>query len=399
MWSLSELSRQHEMETVATKQVQPHDDVMSRSLNSPTSGKQPARLLSLDGLRGFDMFWIVGGGEIARGLAKVWPGTSSAVVLQQLEHVPWAGLHFFDVIWTLFMFMVGISLSLSIASRRRMHQSDRSIGAHAIRRALILFVLGMVAQGNLLEFNLATLHPFYSVLHGIAAGYLIATVVALKFRAKGQAVITAVFLASYWILLLTIPVPGVGRGVLTPTGNAAFYIDNLIQGRFHFGENTWFLSYLGFASSVLLGVLAGELLLSEYSKRVKCLSLFICGAGLLLLGLLWSIWLPIIKLLWTSSFVLVAGGLSCLFMATFYLIIDVLGYKKWVFPFTVIGINALAVYMATEIFDFRKIGNVFVGYLLPRIGRWDEALASSAAFAIVWLILYWMYRTRSFVKL
>jgi predicted acyltransferase len=123
------------------------------------------------------------------------------------------------------------------------------------------------------------------------------------------------------------------------------------------------------------------------------------GAGLLVVGLVWSIWLPIIKLLWTSSFVLVAGGLSCLLMATFYLLIDVLGYKKWVFPFTVIGMNALAVYMATELFDFRKIGNVFVGQLLPRVGSWDDALASAAAVVIIWLILYWMYRTRSFVKL
>jgi predicted acyltransferase len=396
---MSGFSRHKEMQSMATNTVKPVEDVMSRPLSTPASGKLSARLLSLDALRGFDMFWITGGGAIVRGLAKVWPGKISTVTLQQLEHVPWVGLHFFDVIWTLFMFMVGISLSYSIASRRRMNASDRSIFAHAIRRALILFVLGMVAQGNLLEFNLATLHPFYSVLHGIAAGYLIATLVALKFHVRGQAVVTAIFLVSYWILLLTIPVPGVGRGVLTPTGNAAIYIDNLIQGRFHFGENTWFLSYLGFASSVLLGVLAGELLLSAYSKRVKCLSLFLYGAGLLLLGILWSIWLPIIKLLWTSSFVLVAGGLSCLSMAVFYLIIDVLGYKKWAFPLTVIGINALAVYMATEIFDFRKIGNVFVGSLLPRIGRWDEALASAAAFAIVWLILYWMYRTRSFVKL
>jgi predicted acyltransferase len=236
------------------------------------------------------------------------------------------------------------------------------------------------------------------VLHGIAAGYLIATIVTLKFRLRGQAIVTAVFLIVYWILLLAIPVPGVGRGVLTPTGNAATYIDSLLMGRFYYGENTWFLSYLGFASSVLLGVLAGEVLLSERTDRLKCWILYGYGAGLLVAGLLWSVWLPIIKLLWTSSFVLVAGGLSCLMMATFYLVIDVLGYRKWVFPFTVIGMNALAVYMATILFDFRKIGNIFVGHLLPRAGRWDEALSASAALAIVWLILYWMYRTRSFVK-
>jgi predicted acyltransferase len=171
------------------------------------------------------------------------------------------------------------------------------------------------------------------------------------------------------------------------------------MGRFYYGVNTWFLSYLGFASSVLLGVLAGELLLSTRSNKAKCLTLYAYGTCLLMLGLIWSIWLPIIKLMWTSSFVLVAGGISCLMMATFYLIIDVLGYSKWVFPFSVIGLNALAVYMATNLFDFRKIGNIFVGSLLPRVGIWGEALAQSTALAVVWLILYWMYRTRSFVKL
>jgi len=379
----------------------PHTQGSARTSprNAHPNEAKTERLLSLDALRGFDMFWIIGGASIIRGFAKVWPGNVTSVLNQQLEHVPWVGLHFFDVIWTLFMFMVGVSLAFSIAKRKLMNESPRSIYLHAIRRTLIMFVLGMAAQGNLLEFNLATLHPFYSVLHGIAAGYLIATIVTMNFRAKGQAIVTAIFLVTYWILLLVIPVPGIGRGVLTPSGNAAANIDTLITGRFHFGENTWFLSYLGFASSVLIGVLAGELLLSARSRKVKCLALYGYAAGLLVLGFIWSIWLPIIKLLWTSSFVLVAGGLSCLAMATFYLVIDVLGYRKWAFPFTIIGVNALAVYMATELFDFRHIGDVFVGHLLARVGPWDEVLAQSAAFAIVWLILYWMYRTRSFVKL
>jgi predicted acyltransferase len=383
----------------ATAAPSAHDDTQFSPINAHPTEPKAARLLALDALRGFDMFWIVGGASIIRGFAKVWPGSFTTEVNQQLEHVPWVGLHFFDVIWTLFMFMVGVSLAFSIAKRKLMNESPRSIYLHAIKRTLIMFVLGMAAQGNLLEFNLATLHPFYSVLHGIGAGYLIATIVTMNFKAKGQAILTAVFLVTYWILLLVIPVPGVGRGVLTPTGNAAAYIDILITGRFHFGENTWFLSYLGFASSVLIGVLAGGLLLSARSAKAKCITLYGYGVGLLALGLLWSIWLPIIKLLWTSSFVLVAGGLSCLMMATFYLVIDVLGYRKWAFPFTIIGVNALAVYMATELFDFRHIGNIFVGHLLARVGPWDEVLAQSAAFAIVWLTLYWMYRTRSFVKL
>ncbi|MEA2541571.1 MAG: hypothetical protein QOH35_2937 [Acidobacteriaceae bacterium] len=365
---------------------------------SDANAVRPDRLLSLDGLRGFDMLWIIGGQQIVRGLTKVWPGRFTDAMAQQFEHVRWQGLHFFDVIWTLFMFMVGVSLSFSIAKRKRMNESDGRILYHAVQRFLILFVLGMMAQGNLLDFSLATLHPFYSVLHGIAAGYLIATIVVLKLRVRGQAVTTAIFLVGYWILLVIIPVPGVGRGVLTPTGNAATHIDSLVMGRFYYGENTWFLSYPGFASSVLLGVLAGEMLLSDRTAKAKCFALYGYGACLLAAGLIWSIWLPIIKLLWTSSFVLVAGGISCLMMATFYLVIDVLGYRRWVSPFTVIGVNALAVYMATILFDFRKIGNIFVGHLLPRVGRWDQVLSESAALAIVWLILYWMYRTRSFVK-
>jgi predicted acyltransferase len=328
----------------------------------------------------------------------VFPGKLSQVVVGQLEHVPWQGLHFYDVIWPLFMFMVGVSLSFSLPRRKLCGATDKDLYLHAVKRALILFVLGMMAQGNLLQFDLSTLHPCYSVLHGIAAGYLVATLVMLRWGPKGQAIVTAAFLMLYWILLVTIPVPGVGRGVLTPTGNAATYVDHLVLGRFAYGENTWFLSYLGFASSVLIGALAGSLLRSARSAKDKCLFLSAGGAGMVILGLIWSLWFPIIKLLWTSSFVLITGGISCLLLAAFYLIVDVGGYRKWAFGLVVIGVNALAVYMATMLFDFRKIGNIFVGHLLPRVGRYSSLLEATAAFAIIWLILYWMYRTKSLVK-
>jgi predicted acyltransferase len=388
---------------MATETLQAQGESLTRPLPATPDAVQSDRLLSLDGLRGFDMLWIIGGQLIVHGLAKAWPDRFWIGLSAQFEHVRWQGLHAFDVIWTLFMFMVGVSIAFSLAKRKRMHESHGALYAHTVKRAALLFILGMIAQGNLLEFNLSTFHPFYSVLHGIAAGYLIATIVTLNFKVKGQAITTAVFLLIYWILLMTIPVPGVGRGVLTPQGNAATYLDHLVFGRFYYAplgqENTWILSYLGFASSVLLGVIAGEFLLSSRTKKAKCFLLYGYGAGLVVAGLIWSLWLPIIKLVWTSSFVLVAGGISCLLMATFYLIIDVMGYRKWIFPFTVIGMNALAVYMATEMFDFRKIGNIFVGGLLPRVGPWDEVLSAVAALTIIWLILYWMYRTKTFVKL
>jgi predicted acyltransferase len=356
------------------------------------------RLVSLDALRGFNMLWIIGGERIVRAAGKALGAGPDNPFIAQFEHVPWQGLHFYDIIWPLFMFMVGVSIPFSLAKRQGAGVTRRSLYTHTLIRAAILFVLGMIAQGNLLWFDLSKLHPCYSVLHGIAAGYLIATIVAMNCKPRGQAIFLGLSLLLYWALLMWIPVPGFGRGVLTPDGNAAIYIDRLVLGRFQFGENTWFLSYLGFAGSVLLGVLAGELLRSNWSPRAKVVGLLSAGAGLTALGLFWSLWFPIIKLIWTSSYVLVAGGISALLMGLFYLMVDVLGFRRWAFPFVVIGMNSIAVYVATSVFDFRAVGNVFVGHLAQRAGLYGDLLTACAGFAVVWLILYWMYRTKSFVR-
>jgi predicted acyltransferase len=367
------------------------------SPGEPARHAPPKRLESLDALRGFDMFWIIGGGEFVKGLAKALDTPFLNSLLPQLEHVPWQGLHFWDLIWPLFMFIVGVSIPYSIAGRRAAGASDRKLLLHALRRALILFGLGMILQGRLLDFDLAVFRPCYSVLHGIAAGYLIAVIVALKLSPKGQTVITAGFLLYYWAILMLAPVPGVGSGVLLPGENFATWVDRLVLG--HYGENTWFITYPSFAASVLLGVLAGHLLRSARSARTKFLRLAAAGFACLATGVLWSFAFPIIKLLWTSSFVLVGGGLSFLALAALYGVIDVLGYRRWAFAFVVVGMNSIAVYTATMLFDFRNIGDIFVGRLLPRVGPWDLALESGAALLIIWLILYWMCRTRTFVKI
>ena len=359
----------------------------------------PPRLKSLDALRGFDMFWIIGGGEVVKGLAKAWDTPVLNAFVPQLEHVRWEGLHCWDVIWPLFMFIVGAAIPFSMARRRAAGASGRSLFLHALWRSVILFAIGTATQGNLLEWDLSVFRPCYSVLHGIAAGYLIAMIVVLAVRPRGRVVVLGGFLVLYWALLMFIPVPGVGRGVLTPTGNLATFVDRAILGRFHYGENTWFLSYLGFASSVLLGMLAGELLASARPARMKILLLVIAGLACIAQGLLWSIEFPIIKLLWTSSFVLVAGGISFLAMALFYWIIDVLGYERWAFFFIVIGMNSLAVYVATMLFDFRMISDIFIGKLLPRLGRWDQFTESVVTLSVIWSLLYWMYRKKSFIRL
>lgn len=362
-------------------------------------GAGTGRLTSLDALRGFDMFWITGGAAIMVGLGKVIQRPWFDRFLEQFNHVPWRGLHFEDLIWPLFMFIMGVAIPLSVAKRRAQGATDRSLLLHAVRRAVIMFCLGTITQGNLLLFDLAKFRPCYSVLHGLAAGYLIATLVVLKVNAKWHTATIGALLLIYWAMIMLIPVPGVGAGVLTPQDNVATYVDKLVLGRFHYGENTWFLSYLGFGASVLLGVLAGQMLMTEGAANRKVMGLVGAGVGCLAVGLLWGLWFPVIKLLWTSSYVLIGGGVSFLALALFYWIIDVRGYQKWAFGFSVIGLNSIAVYFATEVFDFRRVGNVFVGHLLPRLGHWDRLVEASAAFAVVWLILYWMYRKKEFIKI
>ena len=169
--------------------------------------------MSLDVLRGFDMFWIIGGSAIFTGLAKALGGQLDFIV-PQFEHVRWEGLHFFDLIWPLFMFIVGVSIPLSVEKRMAEGASKRSLYLHAVRRAIILFILGMMLQGGLLQWDLSKLHPCYSVLHGIAAGYLIAVIVTIELKPKYQGLVIAIFLLIYWAVIMLIPVPGRVRAFL-----------------------------------------------------------------------------------------------------------------------------------------------------------------------------------------
>jgi predicted acyltransferase len=365
---------------------------------SDMSSNKPKRLMSLDALRGFDMFWIIGGASIFTALAKAVGGPLNAI-LPQFEHVRWEGLHFFDLIWPLFMFIIGVSIPLSLEKRMADGASKRSLYLHAVRRSIILFILGMILQGGLLEWDLSKLHPCYSVLHGIAAGYLIAVIVTIELKPKYQAAVTAVFLLVYWAVLMLIPVPDIGAGVLTPEGNIATWFDQLVLGRFHHGENTWFLSYPAFAASVLLGVIAGHIIRLPVRETKQVIWLAGTGVGCIVLGLLWSILFPVIKLLWTSTFVLIGGGFGFLMLSIFYWIIEVKQWRRWAFFFRVIGMNSIVVYFFAMLINFRQIGDIFVGGLLPRIGRWDDFVSETAALAIIWLILYWMYRKKTFVRL
>ena len=359
------------------------------------------RLASLDALRGFDMFWIIGGGWIVDGLGKgLGNKFFEQYILPQIRHARWEGFTCWDLIMPLFLFVVGVAMPFSFAKRLGRGDSKGKLYLHIVTRAVILWVLGMVAQGRLLEYDMSHLRLYSNTLQAIAAGYLIAALIILNMRLVWQMVATSVLLLVFWGLMILVPVPGHGAGVLTEDGNLAIYIDKAILGRFQDGTPyTWILSSMTFGATVMMGLFAGELLHSKLSSTAKVLGLLGSGIGCILLGTAWGLVFPIIKHIWTSSFVLFSGGLCLLLLGVFYLLIDVWGFRKWAFGFVVIGINAIAVYMVTRVFDFRTIADIFVKGLAKWTGDWHDFVRAVSGFLVLWLILFWMYRKKSFVKI
>ena len=378
------------------------DEMQTKPPEETQQGMSAGRIMSIDALRGFDMFFIIGGERIFASLHDVFNRPQTEWIRTQLTHVKWEGFRFEDLIMPLFLFIVGVVMPYSFDKRLDADHGKMRLYLHILRRTVILFVLGMIAQGNLLEYDLSKLHIYSNTLQAIAAGYIIAAIIMLNLGLRWQIATTGILLLLFWALMMLVPFPGRGADVLTPDSNLAIYIDRVIFGSFIDGTDppyTWILSSMTFGCTVMLGVMAGHLLRSDKVGIRKVLWLLAAGGGCIVAGLLWNLCFPIIKHLWTSSFVLFSGGLCFMLLALFYLVIDVLGFRKWTFGFVVIGMNAIAVYMATHLINFRNIGGVFVEGLEKYAGNWYPLIYATAGFAVVWLILWWMYRKKSFIKI
>ena len=357
------------------------------------------RIISIDALRGFDMFWIVGGGAIFHSLDKIFDCPATKFINTQLNHVPWEGFAFEDLIMPLFLFICGVAMPFSFAKRLLRGQSKMRIYRHVIIRFVVLWVLGMIKQGHLLEFNLGSLALYSNTLQTIAAGYLIAAILILEFKPVLQIVITAALMLVYWALMMLVPIPEHGAGMLTPEANLAIYLDHLILGGFQDGTNySWILSSMVFGVTVMMGVFAGQWLRTNKKPSVKATGLILGGVASIAIGLLWSLAFPIIKHLWTSSFVLFSGGICLVLLGLFYLVIDVWKLRKWAFGFVVIGSNAIFVYMSTSFINYRFTANRLVGGLSDRVGNWDDFMLACTAFALTWLILWYMRRKKIFIR-
>ena len=357
------------------------------------------RIVSVDALRGFDMFWIMGGDVIFKSLDNVFHSPATQFINTQLDHVDWLGFRFYDIIMPLFVWLAGVSIPFSFPKRLGKTNSRAALWPHIIRRFLILWILGMAVQGNLFSYDFGAFKFYSNTLQSIAAGYLIASVLVLYLNVRKQVMGTLVLMLIYWVILAFIPVPGVGAGVYTPEGNFAIYFDKAVFGRFQDGTTySWIVSSLNFGATAMLGVFAGYILKSGWPGMRKVGILLLLGIGFILVSKVWDLVHPIVKHIWTGSFVLFSGGLCFVLLAVFYLLIDEMKWQRWSKPFIIIGSNSIVAYTAWHLFDFGQVSDVFTRGFEASAGDWYGLIRSVGAFLVIFLILRYMYRNRIFVK-
>lgn len=357
------------------------------------------RIASIDALRGFDMLFIIFLDHLFNSINVGAGSPFTKAVARQFDHPEWFGSTIYDIVMPLFLFIVGAAIPFSLSKYGEKGSKSTGIYMKLIRRFIILFILGWIVQGHLLDFNIETFSIFSNTLQAIAVGYLFSALFFLHFKRNTRLIIFASCLLLY-VMLLTIPnVPGVGRGVLLPSSSFAWYVDQIVFGRFQDGtQYTWFLSGLGFVATTMSGVFAGELIKSDLPGKKIALYLFLIGLTGLLLGMFAGIWHPIIKKLWTSSFVLASSGVCFMLLSLFYWIIDVKGKTRWAYPLRVIGMNAIVAYVLSHVFNFHLIAEQVLFGLKQYVGNFNYLVLTIGGFGILYLILWYMYKNKTFIK-
>jgi predicted acyltransferase len=362
----------------------------------------PQRLYSLDALRGFDMFWIMGAEEIFHNMAKITGSTFWTTLANQFTHPDWNGFHFYDLIFPLFLFIAGVATPYSVGREIEKGKSRKQLLIRVIKRGLILVLLGIIYNNGLRIRPISEIR-FASVLGRIGLAYMFANIIYLYNRRRGQIIWFAGLLIGYWLLLKFTSAPGYPRGDLTMQGNFASYIDRMvIPGKLYLGihDPEGLVSTIPAIGTGLLGILAGTFLKnSPILGPGKAWRLAVAGSISLILAWIWNIDFPINKNLWTSSFVLNVGGISLILLGLFYYVIDVLGYKKWAFFFNVIGMNSILIYMSGRFINWEYATKGFFQWVGQLVGDPYNILAMVFCYLLVkWAFLYFLYRKKVFLR-
>ena len=370
------------------------------------------RLESLDILRGFDLFMLVGLEMAMHHLSVAIDTPAFHSFMWCFTHVDWEGFSTWDLVMPLFMFMSGITIPFAL-SRYKDAKDKSLIYKRIFKRVVLLWIFGMMCQGNLLGLNPERIYLYSNTLQSIAMGYLISSLLFLHTRIRTQIIIAIMLLLVYWGAMEFITVNGYGGGNYTPEGNLAEWIDRELLGRFRDGASvvngevvfpdwyryTWILSSLNFGVTVLTGTFAGYILKNkEWMPQKKLTYLLIIGLSMVAIGWIGGIWHPVIKKLWTSSMVLVSSGYCFLLMALFYYIIDYKGWRKYTNWLKVYGMNSIVAYMLTMCVNFSCIGHSLFHGLEPYMGAYYQVLITLSNVAIVYFILWCLYKKQLFLR-
>lgn len=370
---------------------------------SLTTLRTTERLYSLDALRGFDMFWIMGAEGIFHGLFKATGSPFWGAIAEELTHPAWNGFHFYDLIFPLFLFMSGVATPYSVGRALEKGKTREQMLWRVVKRGLILVVLGVI-YNNGLEIKPISEIRFGSVLGRIGLGYMFANIIALYTKQRGQIAWFSGILIGYWLLLKFTSAPGYPPGDLTMEGNFASYVDRLLMpGKLYLGihDPEGLMSTIPAISTGLLGIFTGSFLKNNKMDPAKK-SLYMAIAGIVFIGLahLWDLDFPINKNLWTSSFVLNVGGYSLLLLALFYYIIDVKGYKKWAFFFKVIGMNSILIYISGHFIKWSYSTDAFFKWAGQLAGDPYNIVVMAVCYVVVkWFFLYFLYKEKIFMRI
>jgi predicted acyltransferase len=379
--------------------------------SSPVDPKKeiPRRLGALDALRGFVMFWIIGGDTLAYQLAKACDWRIFAMIDTQMRHVAWNGFRFYDAIFPTFLFAAGVAIPFS--SQRRLEEGKTTRFRELLtgaERALILILLGLVINGILKGDwgrHMENVR-FGSVLGRIGIAWFLALAISLFCGWRGWVLWLMGLLFGYWAMMTLIPVPEYGAGVLERGKNLCDYIDQLLMpGRLHGGNHDpeGLLSTIPAIGTALIGVLAGDFMRhNAKDDNFKASMLTLAGSVAIGIALIWNLAFPINKHLWTSSFVLMAGGISLILFAFFHWLMAARNWNAPAFFFTVIGMNAIAIYIAVHgLIDFGSTAEFLFAGAINGIGitkAWCQVLMTIGTLSIEWLCLWFLWRQKLFVR-
>lgn len=374
---------------------------------------QKERLVSLDILRGLDLFFLVGLERVMYPLSSALNTDGFRTIMKYFTHVDWQGFSPWDLVMPLFLFMSGVSIPFSM-SRYKNGVGRNKLVYRLLKRVVLLWIFGMMCQGNLLELDLSCIYLYSNTLQSIAVGYLFTTLFFVFTSYKTQLFIACSLLLTFWALMKWITVDSFGGGNYTPDENLAEWIDRSVLGRFRDAASvqegvvqfaswyryTWILSSLNFIVTVMSGSFAGQLLKNTlFTPQRRAVILSAVGILLVGLGWLWNLEHPVIKKLWTSSMVLVSSGYCFLLMSFFYYIVDICGMNRGLNWLRVYGMNSIMAYMLIQCISFRCIAHSLFHGLEQYVGSsWYQVIMAMSCSIIIYGILWFMHRSHIYLK-